>query len=692
MTFTAHELADWSFPAAIFDAEGQPIASNAPFDEAVASTGAQSASFQSLFGEHPTVFASQPQPPVRIGSAHYAVATRVDDAGHFQCQLADMTASVIAGAEAEARAIRDPLTGLFNRAFLIPELDRVIARRGGDAALILLDLDRFKEVNDTLGHAVGDLLLKKVSDRLLSVLRSNDSLVRLGGDEFALVQVGAQQPRGADKLSRRLLDLVARPYLVDGHMVDVGASAGMVVIDASSTSDPDTYLRQADVALYRAKETGRGRAVFFESAMGDAMADRRALEIDLRQALAFRQFELHYQPQIDVAGGKVTGCEALLRWNHPTRGRISPVAFIPLAEETGLIVPIGEWVIRQGCRDAAAWSEDIRLAVNVSAKQLMSDNLLPTIVSAVAHAGIAPERLDIELTESVLMQDTAACLATLRALKEFGTRVSMDDFGTGYSSLSHLRSFPFDTIKIDQSFVRNDDVDESRAIIRAIAAIGTHLKMETVAEGVETDEQLLQVTDCGCLTAQGYLISKPVPQGELQDVFARHLAKQDTPNPQENAMTDTDDLYRLSYYSRNNIDGAATTDAKQIEQILEAARRNNEQIGVTGALMFTDGFFAQVLEGERAAVERTFDRIQLDDRHGQVTLLGFEPVAERRFGEWSMAFVGADEAATERFAALLPEADGDAGPDDNELVSKLRALLQEEERFSVPAPVARRAA
>ncbi|TNC16437.1 EAL domain-containing protein [Methylobacterium terricola] len=438
--------------------------------------------------------------------------------------LEDVSARREAESRAHELARLDPLTGLPNRLELREHLDAALLRlqRSGEGcAVLLVDLDRFKPVNDTLGHPVGDALLQKVADRLRSMVRAGDTVARIGGDEFVVLQAGVSEPGEAQALARRVVDLVGRTYMIEGQLLSIGASVGVALAPADG-SDADRLLKNADLALYRAKLDGRSTFRFFEPAMDARMQARRRLELDMRQALARREFLLHYQPQLSLADDRLVGCEALIRWRHPERGLVSPLDFIPLAEEIGLIVPIGEWVIRQACRDAASWPRPLSVAVNVSPAQFKSDRLVETIVSALSLAGLPAARLEVEITEGVLLQENEKTLHTLHRLRDLGVRVSMDDFGTGYSSLSYLRAFPFDKIKIDRSFVTDICAQtnpgakaDGEAIIRAIAGLGRSLGMTTVAEGVETEEQLHRIRAEGCTDVQGYLISKPLPADDL---------------------------------------------------------------------------------------------------------------------------------------------------------------------------------
>lgn len=414
-------------------------------------------------------------------------------------------------------ARHDPLTGLANLAHLQDALQRHLPRagRGTEVALLCLDLDRFKIVNDTLGHPAGDALLKQVAARMRQVVRSGDVVSRLGGDEFAILQVDSPQPAGSTALARRLIAGMAEPFDVDGHLVHIGTSVGVAVAPFDGDR-PDVLLKNADLALYRAKADGRSLLRYFEPAMDARMQARRQLEVDLRGAIDRGEFELAFQPQVALDTGAVAGVEALIRWNHPSRGRVSPADFIPLAEESGLIVPIGRWVLQRACEVAAQWPADVRICVNVSPVQFGSRTLVTDVVRALERGGIAPQRLELEITEAVLMRNTEQALAVLHELRERGVRIAMDDFGTGYSSLSYLRRFPLDRIKIDRSFVC--DVEKSGdalAIIRAINGLALSLGMATTVEGVETNAQLEAIRGAGCAEVQGYLFSGPRPAEEI---------------------------------------------------------------------------------------------------------------------------------------------------------------------------------
>ena len=416
----------------------------------------------------------------------------------------------------------DALTDLPNRVKLYERLRQMLARpkRGDHVAVFCLDLDRFKDVNDAHGHPVGDLLLQSVAGRLRQCIRDADMVARLGGDEFAIVQAGASQPTDATSLASRLIEVIGAPYEIGGRQVMIELSIG-IALAPNDGLDPEQLLKNADLALYRAKADGRGLYRFFEPEMDARMQARRALEIDLRKAIANSEFELFYQPLVDMRTERVTGFEALIRWHHPERGMIPPLEFIGVAEETGLIGPIGDWVLRRACAEAATWPRDVKIAVNLSPLQFKNKGLLRSVVSALAASGLSPNRLELEITESVLLQDGDTTLAVLHELRELGVRISMDDFGTGYSSLSYLRKFPFDKIKIDQTFIFDmSDHSDSLAIVRAVIAMGNGLGIATTAEGVETAEQFKQLKLEGCTEVQGYLFSPPRPATEVRGLLA----------------------------------------------------------------------------------------------------------------------------------------------------------------------------
>jgi diguanylate cyclase (GGDEF)-like protein len=439
----------------------------------------------------------------------------------------DITDQRRAEVKIEHMAHHDSLTDLANRVLLNERLEQALSRfQDRQVAVHHLDLDQFKAVNDTFGHQAGDKLLKIVADRLRGLVRETDTIARMGGDEFVIVQAPVTDPSEATSLAQQIIEWMSEPYEIDGHQACVGASIGIAVGPGDGDS-PEKLLRNADLALYRAKGDGRGTFRFFEADMDQQMQTRRVMEQDLRKALPAGEFELYYQPVVNLQSSEISGFEALIRWNHPERGQVPPATFIPLAEEIGCIVPIGEWVIRQACVTAAQWPEHLHVAVNISAAQFHGSSLMPIIVNALATSGLHPTRLEIEITESVLLHDREATLAILHKLRALGIRIAMDDFGTGYSSLTYLQSFPFDKIKIDRSFVR--DITENTGslyIVRAVAALANGMGMAATAEGVETTEQLARIAAEGCTEMQGYLFSKPLPLREIERLF---LPKREKP-------------------------------------------------------------------------------------------------------------------------------------------------------------------
>jgi diguanylate cyclase (GGDEF)-like protein/PAS domain S-box-containing protein len=430
----------------------------------------------------------------------------------------DITAARRAEASIERLARFDALTGLGNRAMLHDELDAV-ATRGEPVAVLCLDLDRFKNVNDALGHQVGDQLLRHVGERIVACVESGDFVARLGGDEFVVLSRAHGDLEGALTLAKLLVAALNDVYEIGGYRVVVGASVGLAISGLHGARGEE-LLRGADIALYRAKSEGRGRVRVFESAMDTALHERRVLELDLREALENEELTLHFQPLVEVDTARVIGCEALARWTHPERGPISPAEFIPVAEDTGLIFSLGEYVLRAACREAATWRDDLVVAVNLSTVQFRSADLVALVRDALMESGLPARRLELEVTESVLVEDKEAATRILNELRGLGVRIALDDFGTGYSSLSYLSSFAFDKIKIDRSFVREvQNRPDAAAIIRAIGSIAATLGMDTTAEGVETQPELEWLRDHGCHEAQGFLFSAPVPAPRLRPLI-----------------------------------------------------------------------------------------------------------------------------------------------------------------------------
>jgi len=437
----------------------------------------------------------------------YKVVLKAMSAAHTQAQLAQRF---------ERLAQIDSLTGLRNRFALKSSLDQLLELGGGtnSASLLWIDLDRFKEVNDTLGHPVGDQLLRAVAERLQAVAREQDCLARFGGDEFVLLVANADR-REAKAMADRIHGLLAAPIIVDGAALHVSASIGIVTVPHAGL-DAEILLKYADMALYHAKATGRNSSCEFEPAMQHKLMQMRETEESLRLAIERHELELYYQPILNLGSSQVTCCEALIRWHHPTRGLVSPAEFIPLAERTGQIADITSWVLLEACRTARKWPNEIRVAVNISPMLLKRAELLQSVMSALITSGLPAHQLELEITESVFMDDSEQANTMLKALRRIGARLALDDFGTGYSSLAYLHKYTFDKIKIDSSFVRNLEEDRTaRAIVNAVVSLARTLEVETVAEGVETASQLDQVRELGCAAVQGFFLSMPIPAAEL---------------------------------------------------------------------------------------------------------------------------------------------------------------------------------
>ena len=408
-----------------------------------------------------------------------------------------------------------------NRALFREQLEQALKRvqRGEQLAVLYIDIDEFKSVNDTLGHSVGDELLKAVADRLRGCLRKTDFVARLGGDEFAIIQTALERPADATELVSRIYEAIRAPYECVGHLITTDASIGIALAPEDGT-DLDQLLKNADLAMYGAKADGRRTYRFFEPGMDARVKALRTLELDLRQAITDGGFEIHYQPLVNLRDNKVTGCEALLRWRHPKLGMISPAEFIPVAEDTGLINQLGEWVLTTACAEAATWPDHIRVAVNVSPVQFRSQTLALKVAAALAASGLPANRLELEITEAVLIRDDEAALAMLHQLRELGVRIALDDFGTGYSSLSYLQRFPFDKIKIDRCFIKGiAEPDGSPSIVQAVVNIAAERNMTTTAEGVETEQQLEILRKLGCTEMQGYLFSPAIPASDILQLF-----------------------------------------------------------------------------------------------------------------------------------------------------------------------------
>jgi diguanylate cyclase (GGDEF)-like protein len=454
---------------------------------------------------------------------HVQVRVRGDDElARLATSFNDMVGKIV---EREQRitqlAFNDVLTGLPNRTMFQQQLEHLFRASEGNGSLFALhclDLDQFKVINDTLGHPAGDILLVEAGRRVLEAARGH-FVARLGGDEFIVLQTVGEDRNAIDRLARDILDTMAQPLVIDGNELVPSTSIG-IAIAPQDGRDGETVLRNADLALYRAKEAGRGTFAFFEESLNERAQERRQLETDLRTAIERDEFELYYQPLFDLEQNRICSFEALIRWNHPTRGQISPADFIPVAEDTGLIVPIGAWVVRAACAQAAHWPEHIRVAVNVSPVQFHRGSLNETILRALADSGLAPARLEVEITESIFLEGSDATLKLLHSLRSLGVRVALDDFGTGYSSLSYLQSFPFDKLKIDRSFIQNLLTREgASAIVRAITELAHALNIETTAEGVEETAQLMELRAHGCSSVQGFLFAEPMTAADVGRLF-----------------------------------------------------------------------------------------------------------------------------------------------------------------------------
>lgn len=457
----------------------------------------------------------------------------------LECRVADRTKDLVRTNERLRREIEqreksqamvehlahhDALTGLGNRLLFHAQLSESLVRRqrgGANLAVLFIDLDGFKNINDTLGHATGDTLLKDLASRLRNAVREGDKIGRLGGDEFAIIQFGSEQPKDAAMLAARLIEVIGAPYGIDNRTLVVGASIGIAFADGDY-HDAAQLLRAADLAMYRAKADGRGRFRIFEPQFDRQAQERRQLEVALRAAVEQDAIEVHYQAFVNLQTGRISGFEALSRWTDPELGVVPPSTFIALAEEIGLIDVIGEKILKRACADAARWPHDVTVAVNVSASQFKNGNLVSLVEEALATSGLAPHRLELEVTESIFLQGSESNSAILGRLGALGIQISLDDFGTGYSSLAYLRSFSFNKIKIDKSFIRDLATNQSSiAIVRAVCGLARSFGASTTAEGVETDEQLEQLRAEGCSDMQGYFFSKALPVGEIAALLAR---------------------------------------------------------------------------------------------------------------------------------------------------------------------------
>ena len=473
------------------------------------------------FGAHSTDYEIEmPHGDTRILATNRIVARDSQGvARHLIVVMDDVTERKKSEQRIAFMAHHDVLTGLPNRLSIMDRIEDAILRhrrRGDQFAVLLLDLDRFKHVNDTLGHAVGDALLRETASRLKASLRETDVLARLGGDEFAIVQDRENDQRGdARALADRIIEIISKPFNIEGNEVNIATSIGIALAPEHATSS-ESLMKMADLALYRAKAAGRNGYCFFDPEMSMAASARHALENELRRAIQLDELEMHFQPIIETKTLSVCGAEALIRWRHPTKGMILPDQFIPLAEETGMITQLGEWLLQTACSEAARWPKEIKVAVNLSAIQFRKNNLVDVVMCALAQSGLPPERLELEITETALIESATECLPILRQFKNLGISIALDDFGTGYSSLSQLMMFPFDKIKVDKSFTQNlTKRTECAAIIAATLTLARSLDIATTAEGVETAEQYRLLRLAGVTSLQGYLFQPPCPSSQL---------------------------------------------------------------------------------------------------------------------------------------------------------------------------------
>jgi diguanylate cyclase (GGDEF)-like protein len=444
--------------------------------------------------------------------------------GLYQKLRAEMAVREEADARSLYLAYHDSLTGLANRLLFKEQLENVLKdtlEGPKPVAVLFVDLDGFKAINDTLGHSIGDQLLKSIAIRIRDILPANGRVARLGGDEFAILQISAEQPSAAIALAQQIIDAVALPSTIEGYDVTVSASVGIAVANSDSMS-AEVFLKSADIAMYSAKSDGPGNYRIFDNEMDAVVQARCALEKDMRNGIVQNDFRLFYQPLVNLQTQRVTAFEALMRWQHPERGLVSPIEFIPLAEDTGLIVRLGEWALRVACAEAMSWPDEICVSVNLSAVQFAKGDLVSTVMNALASSGLPASRLELEITESVLLEGSEHNVRILDQLHELGVRISLDDFGTGYSSIGYLRSFKFDKLKIDQSFVKDLLADEkSLAIVRAIVGLGASFGITTTAEGVETEDQRSCLNHEGCTEVQGFLYSEPLPPTEIALLLGR---------------------------------------------------------------------------------------------------------------------------------------------------------------------------
>lgn len=591
---------------------------------------------------------------------------------------------------------RDPITNLFSKTRFIEKINSALSQNTfTGASLLCISFENFDEFNTEFGENAGDRLLTNIAKRLTATLTDSYWVAKTGNANFCVFKASATtacDDGDFKSLPAQLKELLNRPFLINSNVAEMRTNVGW-----TTTQKPINSLelyRQAELSLSVNTETGGVNDKPYFPDMDQKRTEGRKLEFDLRKAILLKQFELHYQMQLNYTNRRVTGFEALIRWNHPEQGMVFPDVFIPLAEKTGLIVAIGEWVIKTACKEAMKWPEDITVAVNVSPIQLQSENLIGVIKTALQETGLSPKRLEIEITESSAIQDETESRQVLLALKELGLSIALDDFGTGYASLSYLRSFPFDKLKIDQSFVRcEENIHQNDLVLQSMFSLGKCFGMTTLAEGIETEEHQDKLLDLGCQSAQGYLYSRPIPfqkTFELLEKFNQIPLTAPCDSMDSNVVsarivpTETN-LFQIAYIS----DNAASVSSEHLNQVMDSiqqdSKRNNSADNISGALMFNQLCFAQILEGESQLIERTFERIQTDPRHQNIQVLDYGPIEKRSFPDWAMAFIGENDSNTKNFDQLALLSGSSASETSTANLQKILLELVEQNNASQKA-------
>lgn len=583
---------------------------------------------------------------------------------HFISQPdADFNAVGDSGAHLVSFFPGDPSTKLLSKSRFIEKINSVLGSgEFVNASLLCISFDNFSHYKAEFGEKAGDRLLAKIAKRIRATIPDSCWIARTGDASFAVFFLNPKNITDSNNIqviAGNTKEMLGRPFLINSEVAELNVNVGW-----SSTQKSINLLelfRRSELALAINTETAGPVDRPYSPDMDEKRKQERKLEFDLRKAIILNQFELHYQMQLDYTRRKISGFEALIRWRHPERGLVFPDVFIPLAERSGLIVAMGEWVIETACKEAMKWPEDIRVAVNVSPVQLQNKNLIRVIKNALEETRLSPRRLEIEITESTAIQDEAESRNCLLALKELGLTIALDDFGTGYASLSYLRSFPFDKLKIDQSFIRcEENKHQNDLVLQSMFALGRCFGMTVLAEGIETEEHQEKLLNLGCESAQGYLYSRPVPFMQTFELLVnfKHIKEIPAPDaelsravPARAVCTDTG-IFQIAYIS----DNATTVNIKQLNEIMtsiqEDSKRNNTADNISGALMFNQHCFAQILEGESHVIEKTFERIQTDPRHQNIQVLDYGPIESRSFPEWAMAFIAESNSNTEHFDQL----------------------------------------